>query len=41
MDKARFPVAVSERLYRSPEFETTAASLEIETHVSAGSITIA
>jgi hypothetical protein len=41
LDPARFETFVAERLYRSPGFETATARLEIDTHVSAGAITIA
>jgi uncharacterized membrane protein len=41
VDTSRFPTVVAEREYQSPEFETAAARVEIDTHVSAGSITIA
>jgi uncharacterized membrane protein len=41
VDPARFETVVAERLYRSPGYEQAAARLEIDTHASAGSITIA
>ena len=41
VDTTRFPMVDPDRLYRSPEFETAVARVKVDTHVTAGSITVA